>query len=85
MQNKIVALEKLLPEFTAMFKTRYMILQQILQRGPVGRRALGQELTLSERAVRAEIEQLEKQGLIHISTKGMTITKLGEEILSSLY
>ena len=85
MQSKTIALEKLLPEFTPMFKMRYMILQKILQRGPVGRRVLGQELDLSERTVRTEVEQLDKQGLIHISTKGMTITKLGEEILSSLY
>ena len=85
MQSKIVALEKLLPEFTPMFKMRYMILQKILQRGPVGRRALGQELALSERTIRTEVEQLDNQGLIHISTKGMTITQLGEEILSSLY
>lgn len=85
MQNKIVALEKLLPEFTQMFKIRYVILQRILQKGTVGRRTLVQELELSERMVRAEIEKLEEQGLIHISVKGMTITKLGEEILSSLY
>lgn len=85
MQDKIVALEKLLPEFTQMFKIRYTILQKILQRGTVGRRTLVQELTLSERMVRAEIEKLDEQGLIHISVKGMTITKLGEEILSSLY
>ena len=85
MQNKIVALEKLLPEFTPMFKMRYMILQKILQRGTVGRRILVQELNLSERTVRTEIEQLEKQGLIQIATRGMSITKLGEEILSSLY
>ncbi|MBE6023565.1 MAG: sugar-binding transcriptional regulator [Cellulosilyticum sp.] len=85
MQSKIVALEKLLPEFTPMFKMRYMILQKILKRGPIGRRALGQELILSERTIRAEVEQLENQGLIYISTKGMTITPLGEEILSGLY
>lgn len=85
MQNKIVALEKLIPEFTQMFKMRYVILQKILQRGTVGRRTLVQELQISERMVRAEIEKLEEQGLIHISAKGMSITKLGEEILSSLY
>lgn len=85
MQDKIVALEKLLPEFTQMFKIRYTILQKILQRGTVGRRALVQELALSERMVRAEIEKLDEQGLIHISVKGMSITKLGEEVLSGLY
>lgn len=85
MQNKIVALEKLLPEFTQMFKMRYVILQKILQKGTVGRRTLVQELELSERMIRAEVEKLEEQGLIHISVKGMSITKLGEEILSSLY
>ena len=85
MQNKIVALEKLIPEFTSMFKMRYMILQKILQSGTVGRRTLVQELNLSERTVRTEIEQLEKQGLIQIATRGMNITPLGEEILSDLY
>lgn len=85
MQNKIVALEKLIPEFTSMFKMRYMILQKILQSGTVGRRTLVQELKLSERTVRTEIEQLEKQGLIQIATRGMSITPLGEEILSDLY
>lgn len=85
MQNKIVALEKLLPEFSQMFKMRYVILQKILQKGTVGRRTLVQELELSERMVRAEVEKLEEQGLIHISVKGMSITTLGEEVLSSLY
>ena len=85
MQNKILALEKLLPEFTQMFKIRYTILQKILQRGTIGRRTLVQELALSERMVRTEIEKLDEQGLIHISSKGMTVTRLGEEILSSLY
>ena len=58
MQNKIAALEKLIPEFTSMFKMRYMILKKILQSGTVGRRTLVQELKLSERTVRTEIEQL---------------------------
>ncbi|MBP3887906.1 MAG: sugar-binding transcriptional regulator [Cellulosilyticum sp.] len=89
MQNKIVDkildLEKLLPEFTQMFKTRYITLQTILHKGPIGRRTLVQELGLSERSVRTEVEKLNEQGLIQLSTKGMTITKLGEEVLSSLY
>lgn len=85
MQNKIVDLEKLLPEFTQMFKTRYITLQTILHKGPIGRRTLVQELGLSERSVRTEVEKLDEQGLIQISNKGMTITKLGEELLSSLY
>ncbi len=89
MQNKIIDtildLEKLIPEFTQMFKTRYIILQTILHKGPIGRRTLVQELGLSERSVRTEVEKLDEQGLIQISTKGMTITKLGEELLSSLY
>lgn len=85
MQNKIVALEKLLPEFTQLFKNRYITLQTILHKGPIGRRSLIKELGLSERSVRTEIERLDEQGLINVSTKGMTITKLGEELLSTLY
>lgn len=85
MQNKIVALEKLLPEFAQMFKIRYMTLQTILQKGPIGRRSLVQVLNLSERTVRTELEKLDEQGLIQTSTKGVTITPLGEELLSNLY
>lgn len=85
MQNKMVALEKLLPELAQMFKVRYITLQTILHKGPIGRRTLVQELGISERSVRSEIERLDEQGLITVSTKGMTITKTGEELLSTLY
>lgn len=85
MQDKMTALERLLPEFTQMFKTRYIILQAILHKGPIGRRLLVQEIGLSERTIRAEVEKLEEQGLIEVTTKGMHITKAGEQLLSVLY
>lgn len=85
MQNKIVALEKLLPEFSSMFKQRYLILQSIMQKQPIGRRTLMQFLKLSERTIRTEVEKLEEQGLIEITTKGMCVTVLGEALLSTLY
>lgn len=85
MCRELLALQRLLPEATNMFKIRYMILQNILKRKIVGRRTLVSELGLSERLVRTEIERLEKQGLIVVSGKGMSITKEGQEILSELY
>ena len=85
MQNIINAVERLMPESISVFKLRYKLLQKILQKGLVGRRVLVQELELSERTVRAEIERLESQGLIDISSKGMSITIEGENVLSILY
>lgn len=85
MQSKIVALEKFMPEMAQLFKVRYGILQMILLKGPIGRRVLVQELGLSERTVRVEIDKLSEQGLVDICIKGVTITPLGEQVLTTLY
>lgn len=85
MITKFATIEKLLPEFTQMFKMRYLTLQTILHKGPIGRRTLMQELGFTERSIRTEVEKLEEQGLIEITTKGMITTKAGEELLSALY
>lgn len=85
MQNKIVAIERLLPEAIELFKTRYTLLQTIMQKGPIGRRGLSTCLSLSERLIRGEVDKLAQNGLVNVASQGMTITKLGEDILSTLY
>lgn len=85
MQQKIHALEKLLPEAVELFQSRYTLLQIIMEEGIIGRRMLASKLGLSERTIRNEVESLAQSGLVSISNAGIQITKEGEQILSILY
>lgn len=85
MQNIVSSFEKLLPEAIQLFKNRYLILQTILENGPVGRRGLALILGISERLIRKEIEKLVEQGLVTISHLGISITEEGEKLLNILY
>ena len=85
MQNTMNALERLLPEGIEMFKTRYKLLQTIMQKEPVGRRTLVNLLKVSERTVRGEVDRLFQSGLVEIASVGISITPLGEEVLNTLY
>ncbi len=85
MQNTVYALEKLLPEAIKLFKERYLLLQTILESGPIGRRSLASLLGLSERTIRKEVDLLTEQGLIQISHLGIVIAKEGEKLLDTLY
>ncbi len=85
MQNTVYALEKLLPEAIKLFKERYLLLQTILESGPIGRRGLASLLDLSERTIRKEVDLLTEQGLIQISHLGIVIAKEGEKLLDTLY
>ena len=85
MQNKIQAIEKLIPEAIEQFRTRYELLQVIMQKGPIGRRGLTSYVKLSERMIRSEIDKLSQSGLVNITLQGICITQLGREILNTLY
>lgn len=85
MQTEVTALEKLVPEAITLFKERYKLLQTILECGPIGRRGLANQLILSERTIRNEVDKLTKQGLVQTSIAGISITKSGEDLLSKLY
>ncbi len=85
MQNIVSSFEKLLPEAIKLFKNRYLILQTILENGPIGRRGLASMLCISERIVRKEVDILMEQGLVTISHIGISITEEGEKLLDSLY
>lgn len=85
MQKMIGTLEKFLPEAVDIFKARYLLLQEIMQNGPIGRRGLAGLLGSSERMIRSEVEVLSAAGFVDISPKGIMITQEGEEILSILY
>ena len=84
MQEILKLQQKLVPEVLELLEKRYNILRTIYYEQPIGRRGLASSLGMGERIVRTEINFLNKQNLIKISTPGMTITKEGEEVIEKL-
>jgi len=76
--------KKLYPEIVQTMQERYTVLHSIYLLQPIGRRALARKLGETERIVRREIDFLEKQKLIQITSKGMYITSEGKAILNQL-
>lgn len=81
MDTDFTLLQNLVPDVLKIFRQRYQVLEQISLRYPVGRRAVAQQLGISERTVRTETEYLKKLGLIEIKPFGMYLTEKGEETL----
>ncbi|MEG0471908.1 MAG: sugar-binding domain-containing protein [Solibacillus sp.] len=75
---------KLMPEIEQIFKKRFRVLQAIEMYGPIGRRALAEQLQWTEREVRNETDLLSEQQLIVIQQKGMICSVQGEGILEQL-
>lgn len=75
---------KLMPEIDLIFQKRFRVLQAIETFGPIGRRALGEQLHLTERDIRNETTVLGEQQLILIQKKGMICTPKGYEVLEQL-
>ena len=84
MNSFLDALIKLMPEMNELLEKRYRILQIIQLKKGIGRRVLGEQLSLSERESRKELDILRKQGLIEISRDGAAITSEGSQILLEL-
>lgn len=76
--------KKIVPELLDVLDKRYNILTTIYYNQPIGRRMLASFLGIGERIVRSEIGFFKKQGLIDISTEGMTVTYEGKQVLESL-
>lgn len=60
---------KLIPEIDALFQKRFRVLQAIATFSPIGRRALGEQLQMTERDIRNETTVLSEQQLILIQKK----------------
>ena len=73
-----------MPEIDLLFQKRFRILQALATFGPIGRRALGEQLNLSEREIRNETAILNEQKLIFIQQKGMICSPQGYEVLEQL-
>lgn len=76
---------KLMPEIDTFFKKRYRVLQALATFGPIGRRALAEQLHVTEREIRNETTILSEQQLIIVQQKGMFCTEEGYEVLEQLY
>ena len=84
MQEILSLQKKIVPELVEVLDKRYSILRTIYYNQPIGRRVLANQLDLSERIVRSEINFLKSQNLIEINTPGMTVTEEGQEIVDRL-
>jgi transcriptional regulator len=83
--QEILSLQKkIVPELVEVLDKRYSILRTIYYNQPIGRRVLANQLDLSERIVRSEINFLKSQNLIDINTPGMTVTEEGQEVVDKL-
>lgn len=76
--------KKLIPDILELMEERYSILQSVKLLQPIGRRSLADNVHLTERHVRGEIDLLQQQGLIEITTKGMYTTNEGNLALEEL-
>jgi central glycolytic genes regulator len=76
--------KKIAPELVKLVERRYGILKAIYRFQPIGRRSLAQKLKLSERTARKNLDFLNQNDFIEISSAGAYITKAGKRILSDL-
>jgi len=83
--KSIVNLQKqLIPDLLQVLEERFAMLQSVSLFQPIGRRALSENVKLTERQVRSEVDFLHEQGLLTITSKGMYITQEGETLLEKL-
>ncbi len=76
---------QLLPEFKELFLIRYDILKQIKESNLIGRRQISKKLSLQERKVRNEVDNLVNLDLVVQYNNGVSITQKGNELINTLY
>lgn len=84
MNQMVAAIQRLAPEALEMIRVRYRILREIFYHQPVGRRLLAQNLGLSERVVRSEIEALKEMGLVRATAAGVVLGEYGLRLLEDM-
>ncbi|MFD2114934.1 sugar-binding transcriptional regulator [Paenibacillus yanchengensis] len=84
MRQIIELQQQLVPELLDVMRKRYLILHQVMLSDQIGRRALAQALSMTERILRAETDRLKEQGLLEISAVGMRISESGKLLLQQL-
>ncbi len=74
-------LEQLAPDLMKKVTLRAMVLERISVLQPVGRRALAQRLHMPEREIRSVCDALKEDGLIYVTSSGMTTTERADGLL----
>jgi central glycolytic genes regulator len=83
-QLDVNAIKRVVPEMMELLKDRVRIIQRIMLRQPIGRRALAGEMMLTERVLRKELDFLRDQGLISATPAGVYLTEDGLRMLGEL-
>ncbi|MEN1967274.1 sugar-binding domain-containing protein [Lentibacillus sp. N15] len=76
--------KQLCPDMLEVMQQRYTILNSVCLLQPIGRRGLAEQLGITERVVRAEVDLLHDQGLLFVTTKGMLISEEGKVVVDQL-
>lgn len=84
MQLLLEIQKKLIPDAIQMMQKRYQVLQYIRIMQPIGRRSLANQLAITERVLRSEVDFLKDQGLIDVTASGMVLTFEGNRLLDQL-
>lgn len=76
--------QKLVPDILEVFQKRYQILKYVRLMQPIGRRNLAVHLGDTERILRGEVLFLKEQGLLDVTTSGMSLTQEGMFLINDL-
>ena len=80
----IQTVRRIVPELLEVLQSRVRVLQRVLLLQPIGRRALAQEMHVTERILRAELDFLRQQGLLTTSVAGVSLSDEGIRLLNEL-
>jgi central glycolytic genes regulator len=84
MNTDFIWLQSLVPDVIKTVRQRYLILVQVANLAPVGRRTVAKKLGLSERSLRTETDYLKQLGLLAIERRGMSLTDKGRRVLEQV-
>ena len=80
MKSFLFLQKKVVPEMHGLLVKRYELLKAIKHIQPVGRRNLSMAFGMTERVLRAEVNDLKDLNLLNFTTAGMTLSPEGEAI-----
>ena len=81
----LIELQKMIyPDLLESMEMRFNVLYAISLFEPIGRRGIVEQTRYTERYIRNEVEILQTQGLIKVTTQGMYVTEDGQTIINEL-
>lgn len=81
MQDIISMMQALAPDLNQALSKRMLILEKLEAKvHPIGRKALAQEVFLSERSLRTVIDLMKEQGIVEVSKAGIALSPHGKGV-----